>query len=261
MSSAEFQRAITGLPFREAEWFDEIDSTNSHAMRRVLAGAELPLLYAAATQTAGRGRFERRWLSTKHASLAFSLAITPNPLASDHLSLYPALAGLAVAEALSAQLGIETRLKWPNDILINQRKTAGILVEAAWRGAALSGVIIGIGINLLPDAVPPADAVMYPASCLAEHTDRSIEPMQLLADIAQRILAMNETWNTEMLLTSWRGRMAFAGEAVLIKNDQEILLSGILEGIDDQGNLQIMTADGSRSVVAGDVHLRPGGQA
>lgn len=258
MSAYEFLEAVSSLPIEQKVWFEEIDSTNSEAMRMLLAGEQPPLLCAAGTQTAGRGRFNRRWVSHKCSSITFTLALKPPATAESHLPLYPALAGLAVAQELEDQFGIVSQLKWPNDVLIGRQKVAGILVEAAWQGPRLVGVLIGIGINLLNpslDAMP--GTLRFPATCLQDHTAQLIQPLPLMASIVSRLLAMNEPFSAPTILSLWQQRLAFMGEQVVIKHDDDaVILSGRLDGIDAQGNLLVSNESGEHAIQAGDVHLR-----
>src|SRR5437660_12347301 len=131
--------------------FDSIDSTNLEAMRQARAGAPEGLSVVAREQSAGRGRLDRTWHSPKDAGLYFSIVLRPK-LPMNLWPLLPLMAALAVSDALMKSCGLRADIKWPNDILANDRKLCGILAETieTTNGPA---AIIGIGINLTKDEV------------------------------------------------------------------------------------------------------------
>src|SRR5438034_8758339 len=131
--------------------FDSIDSTNLEAMRQARAGAREGLIVVAREQTAGRGRLDRSWHSPKDAGLYFSIVLRPT-LEMNLWPLLPLMAALAVSDALMKSCGLRTDIKWPNDILANNRKLCGILVETV-ETVNRPAAIAGIGINLTNEAV------------------------------------------------------------------------------------------------------------
>src|SRR6266853_5410931 len=126
--------------------FDSIESTNLEAMRQARAGAPEGLCVVAREQTAGRGRLDRSWRSPKDAGLYFSIVLRPT-LEMNLWPLLPLMAALAVSDALMKSCGLRADIKWPNDILANDRKLCGILAETIEKVNA-SAAIVGIGINL-----------------------------------------------------------------------------------------------------------------
>ena len=139
---------LAGTPVREFRYFDSISSTNDEALHWSDAGAADFSLVIAEEQTKGRGRFERHWVTNPASALAFSLILQPTPEEKNQLALFASLCGLALRDTLETQLGLQAKIKWPNDVLIERRKTAGILVEANWSGDQISGIVLGIGVNV-----------------------------------------------------------------------------------------------------------------
>ncbi len=133
--------------------FDSLASTNLEAARQAIEGAAEGVCVVAAEQTAGRGRLQREWVSPKNAGLYFSIILRPQ----FEQSVWPLLtlmAAIAVHDALLDSCALKTDIKWPNDIMVNDKKLCGILAETVEtpRGRA---VVLGIGINLTKDSFPP----------------------------------------------------------------------------------------------------------
>ena len=153
MTERRILRSVT-LPeasptsFGEVRWLSEIDSTNRYLTDEARAGAPTGLVVVADHQTAGRGRLGRTWVAPPGASLLVSLLLRPT-VAADRRHLLVMAAGLAMAEAVEAETGVVAGLKWPNDLLVGERKLAGILAEVA--GDAL---VVGIGVNIEWHEVP-----------------------------------------------------------------------------------------------------------
>jgi BirA family biotin operon repressor/biotin-[acetyl-CoA-carboxylase] ligase len=165
VNEADLKTALSGLPLGQIHYFSEIGSTNDFAHTLLEEGAADGALVVADAQTQGRGRLGRKWITVPGAALAFSLALKPEAHELEHLAFFAPLAGLAVCQALVENYGLPAEVKWPNDVLIERRKTCGILVEAVWQGSQLQGVVAGIGVNVASSAVPPDDEVLFPATC------------------------------------------------------------------------------------------------
>jgi BirA family biotin operon repressor/biotin-[acetyl-CoA-carboxylase] ligase len=159
------------------------------------AGAADFSLVLANEQTAGRGRFQRRWYTPPDAALAFSLILRPRESEEGQQSLlFTGLGAVAVCEALERLYGLRPQIKWPNDVLVTGKKVCGILSEAHWQGEKLLGIVLGIGINVAPSSVPPVSAVLFPATCVEDCLASSIyqapvrvDRFQLLAGVLERI--------------------------------------------------------------------------
>ncbi len=232
----------------------ETGSTNADLLAEAaqLAG---PTLLWAESQTAGKGRAGRSWQSTAGSTLTFSLAwkfaLPVQALAGLSLAV-----GVVVAETL-ASFGVTACLKWPNDVLKDGDKLAGILIETAVDKSDRSAIwtIIGIGINLSH------------AQQLSEHLGRSVADAPEL--VAQRVPLMAALLNRfsvalpefeengfKAFAAAWNTLDAYAGCSVNILDQGKILHSGTAAGVDDAGRLLLDIADGRIAIVAGDVSLR-----
>jgi len=146
-------------------FFQSIGSTNDHAMSLARDGAPHGTLVVAEEQTEGKGRFGRKWFTPPNSALAFSLLLRPEGIPIEAMGDLTALGALAVAEAIEG-LGIEGQIKWPNDVMLIGQKVAGVLVEGSWIGDQLEHAILGIGINVRPESVPPKEEIDIPATCI-----------------------------------------------------------------------------------------------
>src|SRR5690606_3785950 len=145
----QLEQALQGFSIGPWRYFDRLGSTNDEAARWADRGAPHLALVLADEQYAGRGRLGRQWFTPPGAALALSLVLRPRPenrLASEQIPFYTALGALALSQALRRQLGLSPAIKWPNDVLLVGRKTAGILAEAQWQGDQVQAVILGIGV-------------------------------------------------------------------------------------------------------------------
>lgn len=251
------RQSLTDLPITEIRFFDTIGSTNDEALAWAEQGAADGSLVIADQQTKGRGRLGRPWVTNLGAALAFSIILRPSAEEIDHLGLFSPLAGLAVCLALQ-NMHLPAEIKWPNDVLLARRKTCGILAESSWQGAQLQGVVVGIGINVASSAVPPADEVLFPATCVEEHLDEPVDRLELLRSVLKSFFEWRQHVGSAGFIQAWESRLAFIGEQVTLKNSDGQGFSGILSGVDAQGNLRIQLGDGTPKLVSvGDVHLRP----
>ncbi|MDO8969308.1 MAG: biotin--[acetyl-CoA-carboxylase] ligase [Saprospiraceae bacterium] len=259
MNKVVLESALSGLPVGQVHYFADIGSTNDFAFTLLENGAPDGSLVVADTQTQGRGRLGRKWVTVAGAALAFSLALRPRGPDLDHLAFYAPLAGLAVCQALTQDYHLPAEVKWPNDVLLDRRKTCGILVEAVWQGSQLQGVVVGIGVNVAPSAVPPDNEVLFPATCVEQALGRPLVRMELLAAILRRFFELRPQIGSAAFLHLWQERLAFRGEEVhvdLLGPGETV--TGRVEGIDKNGNLRLRKQDGIEIIVsAGDVRLRP----
>ena len=158
----------------DLRFFESIGSTNDEAMAWADAGAEDWSLVVADQQTQGRGRLGRHWVTNPGAALAFSLVLRPSREEMAFASLFSPLGGMGVASALE-EIGLAALVKWPNDVLLNRRKVCGILGEAAWTGDRLNGMVLGIGVNVASESVPPAGELLFPATCVEAELGRPLD--------------------------------------------------------------------------------------
>jgi BirA family biotin operon repressor/biotin-[acetyl-CoA-carboxylase] ligase len=249
--------SLAGLRFgRPLTYYPAIGSTNDEARRLAEAGAPEGLLVVAETQTAGRGRAGRRWLTPPGAALAFSLLLRP-ALPAAQAARLTMLAGLAVAEAAETVVTRPVALKWPNDVLVGGQKAGGILVECGLTGDRLDFAVIGIGLNV--SAAPPPDAVEFPATALQEPGAAPINRLGVLHSLLARVEALYPLLagsQSQGLAQRWAARLAWLGQRVSVGMPGAELV-GVAERVDDDGALILRLPTGeARRVLAGDVRLR-----
>jgi BirA family biotin operon repressor/biotin-[acetyl-CoA-carboxylase] ligase len=233
----------------------ETGSTNADLLARA---AQLPrnTVLIAERQSAGRGRAGRSWLSGD-ASLTFSLAWKFNrPLHA--LAGLPLAVGVALAETLD-RLGVKVQLKWPNDLLKDGAKLAGVLIETQGAPGGAVWAVIGIGVNLLlPDELEARiDRPAASAPWLAA-MERDALMGELLSGLAG-VLAQFEQGGFAAFSARWNRLHAYQGSAVAILDRGVTIEEGIAAGVDDSGALLLDRANGRIAVHAGDVSLRAQG--
>ncbi|WP_096701825.1 biotin--[acetyl-CoA-carboxylase] ligase [Magnetospirillum sp. 15-1] len=228
---------------------DSVGSTNDEARRRVEDGSAADLLVVTARrQTAGRGRRGRVWESPEgnlHASFAIRIQ---RPLAE--AAQIGFVMALALAEALDELVpGHDVRCKWPNDVLIDGRKVAGMLLESAGDG----WLVLGIGVDV-ENRPAPAEA-LYAAIALVE-AGYGGDTAGVLGGLCRHFGPWLERWRAEgfaPVRTAWLGRARGLGEAALVRLEAETL-SGVFKGLDEEGGMLLdQGAAGIRRVLAGDV--------
>ena len=236
---------------------DELDSTNAEARRRAQAGGLGPVWIMARRQTAGQGRRGRAW-STGAGDLAATLLTASERPAAEATGV-AFVAALAVADlAETFAPGARVTLKWPNDVLVEGRKLAGILVETGAREGTGPWMAVGIGVNL---ASAPLDTER-PATCLADHgPPPPPSPEAALAALAIRFAHWEQAWAEQGLaavLAAWRERAAGIPGPCTARLPGGTL-EGHAEGLDTDGALRLRLADGSeRRISAGDVFFGNG---
>jgi BirA family biotin operon repressor/biotin-[acetyl-CoA-carboxylase] ligase len=220
--------------------FRQIDSTNERARALAAAGAPHGTLVTADEQTAGRGRQGRTWTAPPRSAVLMSVVLR------ELSETLPLAAAVAVCEALP----VDAQIKWPNDVWINGRKVAGILIE----GRPQEGwAVVGIGLNVLIDADDfPPELRETATSLLVEHSAPTVEAM--VDELVNRLEAWVEA-PARAVLAAWRERDALLSRTVRWANGSE---EGVAGGIDDSGALIVETAQGRVALDAGEVHLTAG---
>lgn len=230
--------------------YDTLGSTNAEALALARAGERGPLWISARTQSAGRGRRGTRWVSPAgnlHATLLLS---EPSPPAqAPQLSFVAALAVHDAIVACAPQVGPDLKLKWPNDVLVEKAKVAGILIEGESEPAF--AVAIGVGVNC---ATHP-DNTDYPAADLAG-LGALVVPDALLAELAgamqKRLVQWKRGLGFSVTRADWLKRAAGLGETLQVRLPEREL-SGRFQGLDDAGRLLLEQAGSITPVTAGEV--------
>jgi BirA family transcriptional regulator, biotin operon repressor / biotin---[acetyl-CoA-carboxylase] ligase len=232
-------------------------STNADLLRR--GGPEGQVLVAE-SQTAGRGRMGRSWLSAPGASLTFSVLLRPVSVPTARRGWLPLLTGVAAARAVRDVSGVAAVLKWPNDVLAGSRKLAGILAEQSG-----DAVVIGIGLNVATpaEALPVSPAGLRATSLLVEGASVSREDLLagILCELARWYTAFKDDPDPARagLLAEYRALCATLGRRVRVELPGDRVLSGVAEDIDADGRLLVASSPGAppAAVSAGDViHVR-----
>jgi BirA family biotin operon repressor/biotin-[acetyl-CoA-carboxylase] ligase len=236
--------------------FSEAESTNDLAADCAAQAGADGLAVLAEWQRRGRGRLGRRWISPPRANVLMSVLLIDPREALPHEALTIA-AGLAVAEGIDRTVSLPCRLKWPNDVLLEGRKTAGVLVELRRRRNKRC-VVVGVGINV--NAAPPEGQVDSPATCLREHAGEPLERTEIVRGVLRRLdywVGRLEAGELEGLHSAWRPRCEMINQRVVIASAATGRLAGRvldvdpLEGLilcDDQGRRHHLPACGSTVV-------------
>lgn len=243
---------------RLLEVVGEIGSTNDRAMAAGHEGAPEGLCVLADGQTTGRGRLGRTWVSPPGVGLYTSVLLRPKASPS-RLPLLTLVAGLAVADAIQEVADLPPRLKWPNDVLLEGRKVAGILTELATSGAEVSHVVVGIGINVNHDVDDFPPELREAATSVSLQCGRPIARGMLAPAIFNRM----DCWY-ELFCRDQRGRIVEAGRqrSATLGRPVQVLAGaeaweGLAVDLDPDGALLVQDEVGSlRRVVAGDVSIR-----
>lgn len=241
-----------------ARIYEIADSTNTRLKAWAEDGAPDGAIAFAREQTAGRGRFDRKWLSTPGMGAWFSLLVRPAP------SSLPAacaadlvfVAALAAARALNARAGGSVRIKWPNDLVCEGRKIAGMLAEMRAEGSFLAWAVVGIGVNLLGPAPSPE---LPWAATLESACGVRISPDDAVSDIAahfDRARALYQKAGLSAILSEIRPLSATLGREIQVHGQTETF-TGFARDLSDDGALIVDTPDRGQVLVhAGDVSVR-----
>lgn len=257
MDQTSLNELLSSLPLGEIRYFDAVGSTNDEALAWANMGAPDLSLVIADEQTLGRGRLDRPWFTPPGTALAFSLIFRPTLEEQPYLSRLVGLASLAITEAVR-KLGLEPEIKWPNDVLLNQRKLAGILIEASWVEEEAAFVVIGAGINVLKRAVPATDILRFPGTSLETALGKPVEREIILREILEQFVALRPELGTDEFMNKWGSALAYRGRQVRVEMGGDQTVSGRLEGILSDGSLRLRDDNGkSVTVRFGDVRLRP----
>ncbi len=244
--------------FTDIRWFEELASTNTWLLEAAADGCPEGTVVVADRQSAGRGRLGRTWASEPGSGLLTSILFRP-AVGLPELFAVAAAVSLSALDALEAVAGVRAGAKWPNDLVVDDAKLAGVLSETSGAGPGPLAVVVGLGLNVSwPMPGPDADALG--ATCLEGLSGRPIDRRELLEvlldALAPRRPLLDEADGRGALVREIAGRTVTIGRAVRVELARESF-TGTAVGLDDAGRLVVQGAAGERIVSAGDViHLR-----
>ena len=257
MSDLDLKRIERGLHDcsvgQDIHLHDTLESTMDEAKSLAERGAPEGTVVIAEEQRAGRGRFERSWVSEPGKDLLFSIVFRPTAAQAPYVNM---AAALAVWTTVVEATGLDTTIKWPNDVKLEGRKVSGILVESTVSRTGIEYTVLGVGLNVnsslaeIPEIAPIATSMYREAGRTFDRSEVLIKVLRELDDGSSRIRAGHS------LRAEWASNLETLGQSVVVRwrNTTD---EGIATGVDEMGNLILTKADGTtKSVVAGEVTLR-----
>jgi BirA family biotin operon repressor/biotin-[acetyl-CoA-carboxylase] ligase len=253
LETDRFGRSLRGV--------ETVGSTNTAAAEWARNGAPDGSVVVTEYQSAGRGRHGRTWTAKKGQNLMFSVVLRP-ALAPDRLGLITVAASVAVAEAIDPFVAPHrAALKWPNDVLLEGRKTCGMLLESSISGRQEAEVVVlGVGLNVNQATFP--EALADTATSLRLVAGRAIPRAPLFARLLQRLEARHDAVQSrppsDDVRAAFHDRLASLGERATFRvADAEGPVAGVVQGITDTGALRLDTPDGPRVLHSGEATRHP----
>ena len=243
----------TKLIGKRVYYFEEIDSTQNFAQQIALNKNENGTIVIAEKQTDGKGRLERKWTSPK-GGIWFSLIIHPEFNVSNS-TIVPIAGAVALAKSIKSVLDVDVSVKWPNDITLNGKKVAGMLVDASVQANNIDYLILGVGINFDIDSKKlEKKSNFYGVSSLRKKDD--ITPPKLLlkeflVQFEKTLVQLNKGEKSK-IIKEWMKKADKLDKKIIIKTSNG-KISGIFQGIDNDGALKIKTNKGIKNIFVGDV--------
>lgn len=243
---------------REVLFFDRIDSTNRVALEMASDGMPGGLLILSDSQKRGKGRLDREWFSPAGANLYFSLLLRPY-LPTREFPLFSMAASLGLRDSIQRATGLSSEIKWPNDILIEEKKLAGILLESKTAGGETTPLVIGIGVNVNvdPEGFPPdlQQSATSLKAVLGHPVDRTDLLNVVLEALSEQVRLLQEG-KKDLLIQRIQKECTTLGKRVRV-NTLRQEFEGLAEEIEDDGALLIRMGDGRRRrILIGDItHL------
>ena len=240
-------------------WLDSVDSTNEEAKRRIKDFSK-PTWIIAKKQSKGKGRNGNRWFGSE-GNFSGSLVFSPN-IKRSKLHLYGFFLGVALYNTLKNFLKDDTniRLKWPNDLLIENGKVAGILLESVYTNRKSDlGLIIGVGVNLntAPSFATNSD-LKYNTQCVANFTNEEINLFSFFRTFNQELIKLEayiDETKIHTILKLWETRSYDKGVIIKFSGKRGEIKSGIFLGLDEIGGLIVGESSGVKKVYSGDVYF------
>jgi BirA family biotin operon repressor/biotin-[acetyl-CoA-carboxylase] ligase len=240
----------------DVHWYPSVTSTMDLASEAAQVGASEGWVVLADEQTAGRGRRGRHWSSPPGAGLYLSFVLRPalQAMRPSLVSLLTLAAGVAVRDAITRASGLTPDLKWPNDVMVNQRKLAGILAEGVSIGTSLQTVILGIGINVSRGSHPSvlAERATSLEAEMSQPPDRVALLQEVLVMMATRYDQLR-SGRPDQVLDAWRAAAPRCHGASIEWDSPQGVRHGLSAGVDHDGALLVTTSQGTERIIAGEV--------
>ena len=258
----QFKKSLTTRWWgRTVHLYNKVDSTNLTAMDLAQQGAVEGTVVLADQQLRGRGRGKRSWHSPAGVGIYCSIVLRPR-IAPSMAQFITLMTAVSTVKAIALKTGLSTRVKWPNDILINNKKVAGILLESKVSGSKMEYAVIGLGINVnhastdLPEEIRSAASSLFIE--LGESVDQNSLIVQIFAEV-EELYGRLQREDFPMILEQWRNYSSTLGQQVRIWQKERVT-EGIALDVTMEGGLVVRVGSGEQVVVyAGDVeHLRTG---
>ena len=242
---------------RKVYYFDTIDSTQNFAAEIAEKKNENGSVIISQKQTTGRGRMNRKWITVK-GGLAISIVLHPKFDVSVS-TLFPMAVSLALATAIEKTLNLKPNVKWPNDVLINGKKIAGIIVDASIESNLIESMILGVGINFKIDAkniepkLKKTENFYGITSLLKINSD--INPLELVQNFLfelEKIITLLDQNKTSQIIQKWEKISITIGKKVSVKTNDGVI-TGIAEKINNDGSLNIIKNGKRHKILVGDI--------
>ena len=250
LNESTIDAALRGSFGRPIRFFASVASTNEVALH--WAGRDAPhgALVVADYQSAGRGRWGRTWVAPRGRALLFSVILRPTD--PKNVSLVSTALGVAVAEGLEACASLDAKLRWPNDVMVDGRKIAGILVETVSHGGAIDALVAGVGINVATRAQDLPEELRTTATSIAELQGKAPLRAQVLAEMLdgiERVMsALDVEGGREDVVARATARSAVLGREVVARFADGTTMAGTASRLTSTGTLEI-SVDGRATVL------------
>ena len=223
---------------------ESVDSTNTYLKELGAQGAEEGTVVITTNQTCGKGRLGRKWESQQGKSLAISILLRPKNLCIGDCAITP-LTGIAVANGINSLCLTDCKIKWPNDIIIGNKKLCGILTEVSMSGTRVDYTVTGIGINVSNTVFP--DEIAHKATSILKETGRHTDLNMLVATVLnyfEKYVIGNHLCLTGESIVEYRNMCATIGRQVMFNRGNRDI-SGMAAGVNNKGELEVMLSDGT----------------
>lgn len=234
-------------------YVEDLESTNSFLLNNP-EFKEDGTVVLAEYQSKGKGRKERSWVSEKGKNLTFSILLTKK-FELSKIQLLSIYSSLAVSKAMENLFQIDTKFKWPNDILVGGRKICGILLENSFIGTNLEKIVVGIGLNVNQMSFP-GEYNIAPTSVQREFRYEASRE-SLLSEIFNIMEEMLDNFpnNSRQMLAEWSAKCSMIGDKINVVGEN-FVKHGIFEGIDSNGNMILRTLDGEEILNYGEISIQ-----